>query len=36
MAAQWASAQRLIKRSIDEGTVLVASGTGKPTGLEKG
>jgi aldehyde dehydrogenase (NAD+) len=36
MAAQWASVQRLIERSIDEGALLVASGTGKPTGLEKG
>ena len=34
--AQWRKIQSLIQKGIDEGATLVAGGTGKPEGLEKG
>ena len=34
--AQWKKIQGLIQKGIDEGATLVAGGTGKPEGLEKG
>lgn len=34
--AQWDKVQALIQKGIDEGASLVAGGTGKPEGLEKG
>ncbi|MFD0689493.1 aldehyde dehydrogenase family protein [Actinomadura fibrosa] len=35
-AAQFAKVQGLIQRGVDEGAVLVAGGTGRPDGLERG
>jgi aldehyde dehydrogenase (NAD+) len=34
--AQWEKVQNLIQRGIDEGATLVAGGTGRPAGLERG
>ena len=34
--AQWDKVQRLIQSGIDEGATLVAGGTGRPEGLDKG
>jgi aldehyde dehydrogenase (NAD+) len=34
--AQWNKVQALIQRGIDEGATLVAGGTGRPNGIEKG
>lgn len=34
--AQWGKVQGLIQRGIDEGATLVAGGTGRPDGLDKG
>jgi len=35
-ATQWSKIQGLIKKGIEEGATLVAGGSGKPAGLEKG
>jgi aldehyde dehydrogenase (NAD+) len=35
-AVQWQKVQALIQQGIDEGATLVAGGTGKPEGLDKG
>ncbi len=35
-AAQWKKVQDLIQKGIDEGATLVAGGTGRPEGLDKG
>ncbi len=34
--AQWNKVQTLIQKGLDEGATLVAGGTGRPTGLDKG
>jgi aldehyde dehydrogenase (NAD+) len=34
--AQWNKIQNLIQKGIDEGAILVAGGTGRPEGLDKG